>query len=539
VIAFVLFAACFVVAQSIRSSDRRAIVLSCVVAGCIVGGWSVLEGLGVAPVDGGTATSRLTGPFGSAAYLGAATCLLIPVCLGVACDRGSPTRWRVVGWCGGAMCAIGLVGSGTRGAWVGVVVSAVVVVFTRRSTIQWRARSSVGVVGVAVGAIVIGGWLLPETERPNDAVSRTGTSGRLDEWTLASRVIADRPLFGAGPEGYRIVVGQQVSAEYEQAYGRAVIPDRAHNGVLDLGVSGGLPALLGYGALLVLVGRRVIRVLATGSSMHVGAAAGLVAYAAQQQFLFPLAELDPVAWLLAGVVVAAAQPEAPITCRQPRWTSAIPAALCAGALSFGVRELLADRQVQMTIEQLGSASDLADVNGSIRHAEHAVELRADVLRNHIALGRTHVAAGTVAGLDAAIATLDEALHWSPRDPIVAKERAGVLSSKAAATGAPADQQAALVAWTEVSSGDPNNAAVLLELGVAQAVSGDSASAKASWERAATLAPRSPVPLINLARLAAIEDSRSDADAALAEAERRAPGDPSVAAAREALNLPGS
>jgi Flp pilus assembly protein TadD len=370
-------------------------------------------------------------------------------------------------------------------------------------------------------------------------VSRTGTSGRLDEWTLASRVIADRPLFGAGPEGYRIVAGKHVSVEYEQDYGRAVIPDRAHNGLLDLGVSGGVPALLAYGALLFLVGRRVFAVLRAGTALHAGVAVGLVAYGAQQQFLFPLTEIDPVAWLLAGVVVAAAQPERPVRCRLPRLTAMIPLTLCAAALLFGMRELWGDRQVEAAVQQLATASTRGDVDAAIGHAERAVDQRPDILRNRIALSRTLSASGTIAGLDAAIAALAGALDWSPRDPVVAKERASLLSSKAASTGDSTNQQAALDAWTDLAANDPNNAAVLLELGVAQAVVGDSASARTSWERAAMLAPRSPVPLINLARLATIEGRTADAEAALAEAEKRAPGDPSVPAAREALDLPGS
>jgi O-antigen ligase/Flp pilus assembly protein TadD len=539
VVAFTLFAACFVIAQSLRVADRRAIVLSAVVAGCIVGMWAVLEGLGLAPVDGGGATSRLTGPFGSAAYLGAATCLLIPVCLGAACDATTARGWRVAGWFGGATCAIGLVGSGTRGAWVGTIVAVGATAVVRRSMIKWVGRSVAVIAGLAVAAVVIGGWLLPETERPNDAVARTGTSGRLDEWSLAGRVIADRPLLGAGPEGYRIVAGQHVSVEYEQAYGRAVIPDRAHNGLLDLGVSGGIPALLGYAALLVLVGRRVFTVLRTGTPLHAGVAVGLVAYAAQQQFLFPLTEIDPVAWLLAGVVAAAAEPERPFSCRLPRWTAAISILLGGATLLFGVRELLADRAVQGAVEELASASTRADVDDAITQAEHAVSLRPDVLRNRIALSRAQAATGTIAGLDAAVAALDGALEWSPRDPVLAKERASVLSSKADATGDRADQRAALDAWTDAVANDPNNAASLLELGVAQAVNGDSEQARESWERAATLAPRSPVPLINLARLASIEGRDLDAEAALAEAEQRAPNDPAIAAVREALGLPDS
>lgn len=36
----------------------------------------------------------------------------------------------------------------------------------------------------------------------------------------------------------------------------------------------------------------------------------MIADAVQQQLLFPIAELDPVSWLLTGIVVALARPDA-------------------------------------------------------------------------------------------------------------------------------------------------------------------------------------------------------------------------------------
>ena len=66
------------------------------------------------------------------------------------------------------------------------------------------------------------------------------------------RTIAGHPLLGVGPEGYRVVFPHEVDAAYIHAYGDAVYPDRAHNGILDVTLDGGLLAGALYAALLAI-----------------------------------------------------------------------------------------------------------------------------------------------------------------------------------------------------------------------------------------------------------------------------------------------
>src|SRR5690606_12884637 len=56
--------------------------------------------------------------------------------------------------------------------------------------------------------------------------------------------------------------------------------------------------------LLVLVGRRVLPALTSGTPWRTGAVAGLLAHVVGQLALFPLAEVEPLAWLLAGTLLA-------------------------------------------------------------------------------------------------------------------------------------------------------------------------------------------------------------------------------------------
>lgn len=81
----------------------------------------------------------------------------------------------------------------------------------------------------------------------------TGASSRFAEWEVGWRIVLAHPWLGVGPEGYRTALADGVTRSYEQTYGRTVMPDRAHNAILDVAAAGGLAAGLAYAGILVLV----------------------------------------------------------------------------------------------------------------------------------------------------------------------------------------------------------------------------------------------------------------------------------------------
>ena len=160
----------------------------------------------------------------------------------------------------------------------------------------------VGGLAAAVLVVVAGGRVLGALD-----VDAGGGRGRLDEWVVATRVIAAHPLTGVGPEGYRIVAPAHVDDGYARRHGRDEVIDRAHSGPLDVAASAGIPAGAAY---VVVVGAVVVAaagvVRRSADPVVAGASAGVVAWAGQQVTGFPIAEVDPLGWLLAGVVVTAA-----------------------------------------------------------------------------------------------------------------------------------------------------------------------------------------------------------------------------------------
>lgn len=490
VLTWVLALVAFVVGQTLGADDGRPVATGLIVAGLGVGAVATAEALGWEPavldVD-----SRLSGTLGSPAYLGAAAALLLPALAGVAADATWGRRHRVAAAIGAGVLAVALVGSGARAAWVGTAAAAAAVGWARREAVAARvarrrgaAVALVGALAAALAVVVVAGPVGARLAGTFDA-DEPGGRGRLDEWRVAARVVADHPVTGVGPEGYRIAFAEGVDADYERAHGRVPQPDRAHSAPLDLALAGGLPAAAAWLALVVLVGRAAVAVLRTGAPWLAGLAAGLLAHVAGSLFLFPLVELEPMVWLLAGIVLAAgplaASPGAGAVSRiAPRPVLAALAVVSALAVVAGVLDVAADRHAR----RAGDAVAVGDGGRGADEAAAAVDLRPDVVRLHLLDARARIAdqQGIVAGL----AAVDEALAVSPGDPIARRERARLLVARAEATRAPAHVDTARAELDRMLADDPLDSGSWALASVAAALDGDEAAARAARRRAEDL-----------------------------------------------------
>ena len=519
VLAWVLCGLAFVVGQQLDEDDSRFVTASAAAAGAVAGLWAVAEELGWDPIGLTGAGDRPGGPLGSSAYLGAVAALLTPVCLGIAVDpRWHRTARRAAG-VGVAAGSAALVLSGARAAWGAAAVAAVAAVVVRRSALRRHRRlaAGLGAAALAVGAFAL---LAGAPGRVGDAVTDDagGPRGRLDEWRVAARVVADHPLTGVGPEGYRIAFGAAVDDDYEQDHGRDPLPDRAHSSVLDVAATTGLFGLAAFVLVVAVTGRFVLRAVRSGPAWVAGSAAGLVAYAAQSLFLFPLAELDPLAWLLAGVVVShSVRAEDRVALSPPRVVAGVCAALAGAALVAGVLDVAADRTARRTLAAVAEDRAVDDPGAAAR-------LRPDALRYRLVAARAEEAGTAPGGRRRALAHLDRALALSPRDPVAGAERGRLLLASARLTLAPEDVRAAQAALEALARRDPRNARTLLRLGLARDLAGDGPGAEQAWLAAERLAPRSSAGPTNLALAYARAGRWDEARAAARRALRRDPSD---------------
>ncbi len=514
-LAWALFAVMFFAAATLSDDVVPLLLKAAVLALAGIGGYVVLELFGLAPVELAGSSGRPGGPFGTPAYLGAACALLVPIGIGAAVDGLGSTVWRRVAIVTSTVGVLAAAASQTRAGWFGL---AVAVVIAWPAIAPWvRVRRGLVAGFVAVGVVVVA--VTPLAGRITSALDfeSGGARGRIDEWEVGIAVLAGHPVTGLGFEGYRIGFAEGVDAEYERRYGRTFTPDRAHSGALDVGVTTGIPGmvvyLLGAGALVVAATRGVRR----GVPWLAGVAAGVAAYVAQQQFLFPTVEGDAAFWVFAGVLVAATTRSA-VTHRVPRGTWLVGLVLVGAVGVAGALDLVADHAVANALD-LEREGRRIEAN---QRASDAVALRPDSIRYGFIAASIAGRDGTTLGSARAVQLIDDAIVVSPRDPILLAARAGYRLDLAVVERERSILDLAIGEWEALVARDPNHAQFQLELGIAYAVAGRGDDAADVWLFAADLAPSSGAPWANLASLAVDRMDPEAAERALAELELREP-----------------
>jgi hypothetical protein len=496
VVTWILGAIAVVVGQSLRRSQLDGLLWGLTVAGLGLGAASTAEALRWEPrvfaVD-----ARLTSTFGSAAYLGAATALLLPVMTALVFDRwpGRARRAararRIAAGVAVPLLQVASIGSGARAAWFGLVVSAVVAVACNGGRVLAVARrhrglaggvAIAGVAGVAVLVVMTpaGGRLAGLTD-----LDRPGGSSRIDEWRVAAAVAVHHPVVGVGPEDYRLAFPDGVDDDYVHRHGRDVVVDRAHAAPLDVVLAGGALALAAWLAWLIATGRFIGRALRVerGAAPVFGLAAGVVAYGAAQLLLFPLSELDPLAWLMAGAVVGAtAKPAEVRTAVVGSWLTVVAVIGFVLASVAGVAGVVADehaRHATVLADGGDAAPALATVDDALRWRPDSVRLR--LLRADLAL-----AAGR--GSTDAIAPVDDALVVAPDDPLVERRRTELLVARAEATQLPQHIDVARDAAAARLTADPHDPALWLLAARVAVLDGRVDLARVDADRAVALDP---------------------------------------------------
>lgn len=544
-IAAVLGAGAFVLGASTGDDPAvaRRILRAAFVTGGVVGLIAIVErlGLDLPGVGDPDHATRARSTWGSATFLGGYLVLVAPLAL--VHLRAADRRWRNLALASSVTMGIALVLTGTRGAWLGAVAAVAVLVPV------WRQRADGPAPHrwnpVVLGALAVGGILLAGLAVTGPTLDRASGGGRIDLWRTVAPVIGDRPLLGSGPDTQRIVLPAGIDDDFERDHGSDELHDRAHDLVLDTWVTSGLVGVLALGGLLVAITRRVVQRLGDQAIAR-AIAAGLVAYLVHLLFAFGEATLDPLVWLLAGLLVAALPaPEAddePVgdqPARMPAWTVGVLGAVAVAGLLWGAGDLVADVRLARAIDQdaagdrLGALATLEGAGTTAPGRFDLWQVRSRVAQRLLTGGSPTSGTpdprrdGTAAAalLADALADLDRAEQIAPGDPDLLLDRAALLD----AAGRHADAQRA---FERVLDGPyPSSSRAQLGLGTAAIARGDAERAIAAWERAATLDPDDTRALDNLGTLH-LQSGRTDE---AVDAYRRALArDPNDGIARQAL-----
>jgi O-antigen ligase len=472
VVSFLAFAAGTGLAEE---GTRRVVGWAAVVAGVLTGMATLADLAGWDPAGVAFAGGRVGGLLGQPVYLGAVAVLLGPVAVGMAChlgSRASPRGQIALAVHGAAGFAVAAVASGTRGAWLGLVAAAAVAWPHLRRWVPAHRWIAVAGAALLVGLVVAGpvGSRAAAALDPDDA----GGRGRLDEWAVAAAVIAERPLTGAGPEGYRIAAPAHVDGDYTRRHGRDELIDRAHSAPLDVAASAGIPAAVAY---VALVGAVVVQCVRNSrrprDPLVAGMALGVVAWAVQQVMGFPVAEVDPAAWLLAGFVVAGPRPVR-ATGRAGR---VLAGTLAAVLVVAGATAVVADRSLQRAADRLDLAA-----------ADRATALRPDDVDAWYLAAQVAASGPSLLAVDAGLDRVEDGLGHLPRDPALCDLHEALLTERALRSELPEDLAAAARAARRGIAADPAGPAHHRRLGLVLAAQGRDDEAAAALRRALDLDP---------------------------------------------------
>ncbi len=448
-------------------------------AGLLVAAFfGALEVVGLEPFElNQVFVGRLQSVFGNPAILAAYVTLALPLATGAAIaghNRWLTTAAAVAG-------AVMLVLAGTRGAWIAAALAAILVV-GRVAFVKGPGRLALTVGAAAIAAVTAftfatGRW----------STVQRAFEGRLATWAVAADVIADNPL-GVGAEGFATEFAEHVDEAFVLEYTRDFVTDRAHNGLLDVGLTAGLPGAFAY---LVLIGGVIVCVWRTVRRLDDPLAAGLamsvLTYLMQQQAFFQLAIIDGAFWLLTGLLVARAAPLATWRVAYPLRVLAL--VLVAMLISYSVLGVAADR-----LDRYALTAHPADATAQLTRA---ADLRpADAVHYLIAASiLREVPDATL--VSSGVELVERGLRWAPEDELLLTAKVNLLFQVHRLTGEsqPLDEAAAVLAG--ILARDRTNGEVFLKLGTLAYYRRDFEQAEVNWLEAARLMPHQAAPRDNL------------------------------------------
>jgi putative inorganic carbon (HCO3(-)) transporter len=301
---YLLFAAfSFLVVQLIRSRPQIVALLRVLVVSSTA---AALYGV-VLLINGDV--DRVSGPIGEAndfAYL-LASVLPFAVYLTLR-DRRWRTWWLL---CSG-MLILGLLGTLSRGALVGLSAVVLWAVATRRTRVGGVVAGVFVLAGVLALAFTLWRPLIDERLAAKDKVATANVESRKEYWRAAASMAADKPLLGVGPGRFGVE-----SRDYVRNDPLNIEDPVVHNAYLEVLAEGGVPTLLAFLAFiggswaLTSRARRQFEVVDDADGLRVTAAvqASLVVAIVSANFLS--VQTSVPLWLLGGLaaVLAMSRPQ--------------------------------------------------------------------------------------------------------------------------------------------------------------------------------------------------------------------------------------
>lgn len=328
---FAAYLALFWVAFQHDWTDRDAswLVTAVLAAAGPVSLYALLQALGLEFIDWGNVTfesNRAFSTFGNPSLLAGYLVLVMFTALGWALRNQADVeqdfnrlRAAVLGWSVAGLSALALLVTLTRGGWVaaavGFVFLAACLVRAGRFRFAWKTAATVLILLTVVGSAAVvysatrpGAVSLPD--RLRGVTSQSGTvAERFEIWKAAAAATNARPLLGWGADNFRVAFAEHKTSRYVRTSGPAQLQDNAHNYLLQLAVTLGIPAAVLFTVFLAWsIWVITARSLASKDLLMLGLAAGLVGYAVDILFTVNVVGGAFLFWLLLGMALSRSTP---------------------------------------------------------------------------------------------------------------------------------------------------------------------------------------------------------------------------------------
>ena len=548
----------FLSVQVLNSEGRvRSMARTICLSGLLVSLYGVMQATGhdpsrwaTLPFDKGMAFSTLGNPDLLGGYI------IFPLVINVAMALSEArNNWKLFHWIATFFISACWILTFVRGAWVGGVVGLgflMVVVVRQRRSLLALDKLFLGLTGIAAVAVAVvtmrsGAGVTNVLSRALSAfsLSEGSVGSRLQIWGSALQAIWHRPLFGWGPDTFRFAFGPYRTVDYVAHNGFAMTADNAHNYILQLTTTLGVPGvLLAYGVFVAALwsGGRGTLTRGGGTAdglLRGGFLAASVGFLVYLVFGLSVVSSTSILWLTVAIMVAPRAREHVV--QRPAWGAwvAWPVAAVLCVAFVGSALLLEADYYYLQSNKSGAENVEANTRKASRLNPFNETYRMGVARvatstfnewNTLAVQQrdagtqdADVTRRAQSAFDAAVAAWRGALGFSRREQDSYINLAMVYNSRAELD--PAYYSEAIAVAREGLRFNPATPSLKLQLALALFNSGDTPAAVAEAKAAAGMDPAYLDPSYLLGEMYVQTGDFTAAIALYEDVLRRRPGDP--------------
>ena len=321
----------------------------------------------------------------------------------------------------------------TRGAWLGAGFAVLFFAIVSGKAFLSNPRKVLTVLAAFIGIFVViavysattGHEVMNLVKRIQSITQITeGSAGsRLEIWKAGAKMVEENPVFGLGPDTFRLGSERYETLLYVQMNQGRSVADNAHNYVVQLAAGVGIPAtllFLGFLAAVVFLAVKYLRKREGEERLvYAGLTAAVIGYFIHLIFGVSISGSTAVFWVIIGALMASVG-KVRVTAIVPRAKSDIYLKVAMGVLSlvalvsayFGVTMYVADVHYATALKMAGTGQ----YNEAIARYEKAISLYKNG-RYYDGYGmfleQLGVSQNDKATLDKAIAVFEEGVRQEP------------------------------------------------------------------------------------------------------------------------------